>query len=77
LNKGLIRRIGDGNQTDVWNDNWIPGGVGFRPICRKETSTASRVSELINHDTMKWNQEALEMNFIESDVRAILKIPLG
>jgi hypothetical protein len=77
LNLGLIKRIGDGTQTNVWTDNWIPEGIGFKPIYRKETATADRVNELINHVNMTWDQEALESNFIEADVQAVKRVPLG
>jgi hypothetical protein len=77
LNLGLIKRIGDGTQTNVWTDNWIPEGIGFKPIYQKETATADRVSELINHVNMTWDQEALETNFIEADVQAVKRVPLG
>jgi hypothetical protein len=77
LNLGLIKWIGDGTQTNVWTDNWIPEGIGFKPIYRKETATTYQVSELINHVNMTWDQEALETNFIEADVQAVKRVPLG
>jgi hypothetical protein len=54
-----------------------PEGICFKPICRKETTTADQVSELINHVNMTWDQEALETNFIEADVQAVKRVPLG
>ena len=36
LEVGLIKRIGDGRTTNIWNDRWIPGATGGKPICRRE-----------------------------------------
>jgi hypothetical protein len=32
LNLGLIKRIGDGGGTRVWEDPWIPTNPSLRPI---------------------------------------------
>ncbi|CAO2191947.1 unnamed protein product [Urochloa humidicola] len=77
LKLGLIRRIGNGANTNIWEDKWIPGGVGMKPLCPKETATATRVEELIDHDCKCWDLAALESNLIASDVAAVARIPLG
>lgn len=39
LRKSLVRRIGDGESTDVWNDKWITSTISMKPMGRlKETS---------------------------------------
>ncbi|GJM95313.1 hypothetical protein PR202_ga12030 [Eleusine coracana subsp. coracana] len=77
LELGLIRRIGDGSLTSIWNDRWIPNGVGFRPICQKEDADAQQVSDLMIPGIQAWDDVALEQNLIQMDAEAVKRIPLG
>jgi hypothetical protein len=47
LEKALIRRIGDGTTTDIWNDRWIPGAIGMKPICKPDGASATQVCDLL------------------------------
>jgi hypothetical protein len=40
LEKGLIKRVGDGNTINIWDDQWIPSNPGFKPIYRKPEAQA-------------------------------------
>jgi hypothetical protein len=50
LQCGLIRRIGDGEDTNVWQDRWILGAIGGKPICPKPGAAAIRVCDLLAPD---------------------------
>lgn len=77
LQCGLIRRIGNGENTNIWQDRWIPGAVGGKPICQKEGASAMYVSELLAEDGRSWNETALNQNLLNMDAQAVKCIPLG
>ena len=43
LKQGLIRRIGDGSTTRIWEDRWIPQHFGGRPIVPQDGFALARV----------------------------------
>jgi hypothetical protein len=77
LELGLIKRIGDGTTTNVWDDRWLPTVMGNKPICRKEGATAVLVADLISDDGQQWNEDALNQNLLPFDTEAARRIPLG
>jgi hypothetical protein len=77
LCKGLIKRVGDGNTMHVFYDPWIPANSNGRPLCKPREAKATMVDELIDMKRMCWSDEKLELNLIETNRRAIRRIPLG
>jgi ribonuclease HI len=77
LEVGLIKRIGDGNLTDIWKDRWIPQAFRRKPLCKRDGATAVLVSDLMNTDGVSWNEEALDQNLLPLDAQAVRCIPLG
>ena len=71
LKKGLIWRVGDGSQIDIWLDPWIPDGVTRRPITPKGHTLLRRVSELIDPASGEWDSQLIKDVFWEEDVRRI------
>ena len=51
LAQGVIRRIGDGETTSVWDHNWIPRPSFKRPITSLVPAPPKRVAELIDETT--------------------------
>jgi hypothetical protein len=56
---GLIKRIGTGLNTSIWQENWIPRDFHLRPIQGKSKDPPRRVSELIDATSGYWNEAVL------------------
>lgn len=74
--QGLIRRIGNGETTDIWGTNWIPRANMKRPLTSLLQHPPTKVSELIIQATSSWDEQLIRMTFIPIDAEAILQIPL-
>ena len=72
-----MKRIGSGEDTNIWVDNWIPRDFKLRPVCPKTTNPPQMVSELINPGTSSWDVDVLETHLYAMDKEAILNIPLS
>jgi hypothetical protein len=77
LELGLIKRIGDGANTRIWEDPWIPTNPGRKPLVRKTNSDVTVVQQLLDQQTGEWNEEVLTTQFESVDVQAIMKIQTG
>ena len=76
LKEGLIWRVGDGTQIDIWSDPWIPDGITRRPITPRGHTLLRRVSELIDPVSGDWDRALIRSVFWEEDVARILCIPI-
>lgn len=76
LSLGLVRRIGDGNSTKIWTQNWIPRNHVMRPIVCLGQNPPSMVAELIDTTTVTWHTDLLHKFFLPIDAAAIQNIPL-
>ena len=77
LSHGIIRRIGTGESTEIWNMNWLPRDGLLRPMASSKPNPPSLVCELINQTAACWDQQKLEEFFNPMDVEAISGIPLS
>uniref|UniRef100_A0A0A9CHE7 Reverse transcriptase zinc-binding domain-containing protein n=1 Tax=Arundo donax TaxID=35708 RepID=A0A0A9CHE7_ARUDO len=76
LKEGLIWRVGDGTQINIWNDPWVPAGTKRRHITPRGRVLLTRVSELIDPTTGEWDSNLIREVFWEEDVQNILAIPV-
>jgi hypothetical protein len=81
LKHGLIKRIGTGEETLIWDTKWLPRDGLLRPLSFMLDTTVHEppilVSELIDNMLMTWNQELLGTVFLPMDAELIANIPLS
>ena len=78
LREGLVWRIGNSAQVQIWKDRWVPRpstNMIQSPPCLLDPD--AKVDELIDHDTHWWNQTLLQRIFLKEDVDLILSIPVS
>ncbi|WVZ50961.1 hypothetical protein U9M48_002159, partial [Paspalum notatum var. saurae] len=73
LKKGLIWRVGDGTSIGIWTGPWIPNNTSRTPRGR---IGLSKVSDLIDQSTGRWDSELIKDLFWEEDAKHILAIPI-
>ena len=76
LAQGIIRRIGDGENTSIWHHNWIPRPSFKRPIASLVPVPPETVLELIDKNTASWRAGLVRTVFTPFDAEETLKIPL-
>lgn len=77
LKQGLVRRIGDGRTTSIWNDNWIPRDFMLRTVHPRSTNPPELVADLIVSMERCWNRGKVLEHLQPIDAREILGIPLS
>jgi ribonuclease HI len=75
LKLGLIKRIGNGETTKIWEDRWISNHFGGKPLTLPDAQQANLVSDLLTASG-QWNVELVRQIFYPVDAEAIIKIPL-
>ncbi|KAG2328286.1 hypothetical protein Bca52824_011014 [Brassica carinata] len=73
LVQGLMKKIGDGQSTNIWYDSWILLDVPRPPRYRIDDVDLSLiVSELIDMRYSNWNAQRVRHLFVEEDANHIL-----
>jgi hypothetical protein len=76
IRKGMIWRVGDFCNLNIWRDPWLPRGISRRPITPRGTCLLSQVAELINPVTGEWDVQLVKEVFWEEDSAVILALPV-
>jgi hypothetical protein len=76
LKLGVIHRIGDGESTCIWRDNWISRPLRLKPTGSTRTCRLRRVSQLLSPGCNEWDIGTLRRFFSPWDVDEIRKIKL-
>ena len=73
----MCHRIGNGFNTWIWEDPWIPNEPGFIPQARSGAiDNVHLVANLIDQDTRQWDRGKLSILFELATVNRILNIHL-
>ncbi|KAH1122314.1 hypothetical protein J1N35_005474 [Gossypium stocksii] len=73
---GLLWRIGNGANVNIWNDPWLPGLGNGRLLVTNIDIRWSTVDELINMDSGTWKKDMIFKICDESQARWIINIPI-
>ena len=76
IKEGMIWRVGDGVDIDIWSDPWIADEEG-RFIQSTRVDEVRRVNDLIRTNTHEWNVELITRLFNSRDTKCILSLPLS
>ncbi|KAG8473535.1 hypothetical protein CXB51_035829 [Gossypium anomalum] len=63
--------------VNIWNDAWILGAGNGRVQCQQIDIRHSKVSNLIDRDSVTWKQEKIQSLFGEEQTQRIIAIPLA
>ena len=78
IKKGLCHRIGNGLNTWIWEDPWIPNEPSLIPQVRSgATHEAYLVADLIDQDSRQWDRVLLSDLFEPATINRILSIHLS
>ncbi|XP_059436808.1 uncharacterized protein LOC132169875 [Corylus avellana] len=78
VSEGLLWRIGNGESTPIWGAKWIscPSTYCVQSPQRVLAENAV-VRDLIDQDSLWWNQSLLEEIFTRDEIQAIISIPIS
>ncbi|KAK3157436.1 hypothetical protein QOZ80_2AG0122210 [Eleusine coracana subsp. coracana] len=77
VKEGIIWRVGDGLNINIWTDPWLPKGTTRRPVTPRGASLLTRVHELMDSVQGGWDEQLVQDTFWPVDAEAIMSIPIG
>lgn len=78
VHSGVLWRVGDGRDINIWGDPWIPIPISFSVQSpRIDLMGGMTVSSLIDQDTKQWNRTLIAEIFYPEEAAAITNIPLS
>ncbi|KAA3477308.1 reverse transcriptase [Gossypium australe] len=77
LEKGLIWKVGTGENISIFEDSWIPNYSNDRLMSEFGNLQFVKVADLIKSNEREWNKELISNTFPEVEAELILRIPLA
>lgn len=77
VKEGMFQRVGNGNNTYIWSNNWIPVPITlWIQSIPKSLSPNAKVQDLIDPDTKSWKRELIYKEFSTKEANTICFIPI-
>lgn len=76
LKKGIIWRVGDGLNINIWDDPWLPRKNSRYVETRRNDMVLTKVNELIDPISGQWNETLVDGIFCPEDAQCIKCIPI-
>jgi hypothetical protein len=78
LERGLMWRVGNGDNIQIWQDKWIPKPTTYKiqSPCGSMDSLA-KVNTLIDSTTGWWNYTLIQSSFAKVEADMICSLPLS
>ena len=76
LNKGVIKRVGDGSSINLWLDPWLPRDGCRTPITPRGRIVITKVAELLDPVLGSWDSRLIDDTFFTQDANLIKAIPV-
>ncbi|KAF5449805.1 hypothetical protein F2P56_030217 [Juglans regia] len=78
LEEGLIWRIGNGKEVNIWRDKWIQQPTSYKVQTPLDEGLAHwTVANFIDEQTKAWNMPLLKSILCEEDINNISRIPIS
>lgn len=79
MEMGLRRRIGNGQTSSTWGDDWLVSEGSGKVLTRRSpySTFPNTVSDLINWSNGEWDLESIREHLWDYDISRILQVPLG
>jgi hypothetical protein len=75
MRQGIIKRIGTAENTNVWNENWLPRDFMMRLVSCIKRDPPMTVAAFIDSTTATWRVDLFQQFYLLMDVAAICAIP--
>jgi hypothetical protein len=76
VKEGMIWRVGDGININMWTDPWLARDDARVPITPRRQCLLTKVNELLDPVTGGWDEALVRQIFWEVDVKTILATPV-
>ncbi|GER30020.1 RNA-directed DNA polymerase (reversetranscriptase)-related family protein [Striga asiatica] len=78
LKNRVIKTVGNGRDTLIWSEPWIPNLTNFIPSTAfpSDSCRLKKVCDLLTYSGNSWDTDLIEQSFRPEEARHILSIPL-